>query len=324
MTSAHDDRFGFASADDAPIPYMQRIRDYYLALGYGEPYRWAHYATVPFQPLQKPLKHCRLTIVTTAAPYQPGKGDQGPGAAYNAAAKFYTVYSGDSSQDHDLRISHVAIDRKHTTAEDSGTYFPLPEMRRAAERCRTGPVAPRFHGLPTNRSHRTTLEVDCAEIVTRCRSDAVDAAILVANCPVCHQSVSLAARALETSGIATVVMGCAKDIVEFVGVPRFVFSDFPLGNAAGRPNDPASQAATLQLALDVLERAPAARTTVQSPLVWGASPDWKLDYQNVDRISAEEIARRRAEFDKGKALARTLRENAKPDTPAVPTQDPPA
>ena len=65
----------------------------------------------------------------------------------------------------------------------------------------------------------------------------------------CHQTVSLAARHLEENGIATVVMGCAKDIVEFVGVPRFLFSDFPLGNAAGRPKDPQSQAFTLELAL---------------------------------------------------------------------------
>jgi len=86
---------------------------------------------------------------------------------------------------------------------------------------------------------------------------------------VCHQTVSLAARLLEENGIATVVMGCAKDIVEFVGVPRLLFSDFPLGNAAGRPNDPQSQAFTLELALRLLESAPAARSTVQSPLRWG-------------------------------------------------------
>jgi hypothetical protein len=85
-----------------------------------------------------------------------------------------------------------------------------------------------------------TIEVDCAELVRRCKEDQVDTALLLPNCPVCHQSVSLAARALEERGIATVVMGCAKDIVEYVGVPRFLFSNFPLGNAAGRPNDRAS------------------------------------------------------------------------------------
>jgi D-proline reductase (dithiol) PrdB len=310
MTSERGWEFGFAPAHDAPIPYLKRIRDYYQALGYGAPYEWAHYSEVPFRPLDKPLSRSRVTIITTAAPWQPDKGDQGPGAPYNAAAKFYTVYSGDTAKDHDLRISHIAIDRAHTTAEDPGTYFPLNELRRRAASGRIGSVAPRFHGAPTNRSHRVTLEIDCPEIVARCKADGVDAVILVPNCPVCHQTVSLAARALEENGIATVVMGCAKDIVEHVGVPRFLFSDFPLGNAAGRPKDPASQAFTLDLALRVIESAPAPRTTVQSPLRWSANPDWKLDYCNIKRLTPEEIARRRAEFDKGKAQAKRVREEA--------------
>ena len=193
--------------------------------------------TCRFTRSRKPLSRCRVALITTAAPFKPDAGDQGPGAPYNAKAKFYTVYSGDSAQDHDLRIAHVAIDRQHTTAEDPGTYFPLAELRRRAAEGRIGSVAPRFHGAPTNRSHRVTLEQDCPEIVARCKEDGVDAAILVPNCPVCHQTLSLAARTLEDNGIATIVMGCAKDIVEHVGVPRFLFSDFPLGNAAGRPRD---------------------------------------------------------------------------------------
>jgi hypothetical protein len=92
-----------------------------------------------------------------------------------------------------------------------------------------------------------------------------------------------------------------------VGVPRFAFSDFPLGNAAGKPHEVASQAATLELALALLEAAPAPRTTVQSPQVWSPDPDWKLDYSNIARLSPEEIARRRAEFDKGKAVAKAGR-----------------
>jgi hypothetical protein len=296
---------GFAQAIDVPIPYMQRTRDYYAALGYREPYRWAHYAEVPFHRLPGPLAQARVTIVTTAAPYQPGKGDQGPGAPYNAAAKFHSVYSLDSAENPDLRISHVSIDRDHTTAEDPGTWFPLPELRRAAERGRIGAVAPHIHGAPTNRSQRVTIEVDCPEIVARCKADGVEAAILVPNCPVCHQTVSLAARALEENGIATVVMGCAKDIVEHVGVPRFLFSDFPLGNSAGRPKDPASQRTTLELALSLLEHAPGPRTTMQSPLRWSASAEWKLDYMSVDRLTKEEIERRRKEFDEHKRIART-------------------
>jgi hypothetical protein len=36
--------------------------------------------------------------------------------------------------------------------------------------------------------------------------------------------VSLVARHLEADGLPTVIMGCAKDIVEHCGVPRFLFS----------------------------------------------------------------------------------------------------
>ena len=119
--------------------------------------------------------------------------------------------------------------------------------------------------------------------------------------------MSLAARHLEENGIATIVMGCAKDIVEYCGVPRFLFSDFPLGNAAGRPNDAESQAMTLQFALRLLEAAPAPRTTVQSPLRWSSDPSWKLDYSNIERLSPEEILRRREEFDRQKEIAKTVR-----------------
>ncbi len=126
----------------------------------------------------------------------------------------------------------------------------------------------------------------------------------------CHQTVSLVARHLEANGIPTVVMGCAKDIVERVGVPRFLFSDFPLGNAAGRPNDTESQALTMELALATLESAPGPRTTVQSPLKWGDTPDWKLDFQNIDQMSEEEIKARKAAFDNIKEVAKQQRVEA--------------
>src|SRR5215510_8831229 len=144
------------SARDAPIDYIRRTREWYLALGYNNPYEWAHFESVPFHRLNKPLSNSRVALITTAAPYQPGKGDQGPGATYNAQAKFYSVYSGDTNADYDLRIAHLAIDRKHTSMEDSGAWFPLPALRRAAAAGRVR-LAPRFHGLPTNRSQEHTV-----------------------------------------------------------------------------------------------------------------------------------------------------------------------
>ena len=178
-TTSRETSAAFAPVDDVPIPYMQRTRDYYVALGYGDSYRWAHFVEVPFTPLRTPLNRTRVGLITTAAPYQPGAGDQGPGAPYNAAAKFYRVYSEPTEHGPDLRISHVGYDRVHTSAADIHAYFPLGRMKEAVAAGRIGALTPRFHGVPTNRSHRATTETDVPELLRRCREDGADAAVLV-------------------------------------------------------------------------------------------------------------------------------------------------
>jgi len=292
----------FAPDHDVPIPYMQRTRDYYLKLGFGNPYRWAHHDEVPFTPLQTPLAGSRLALITTAAPYQPDRGDQGPGAPYNAAAKFYTVYTDSTDSEPDVRISHVGYDRRHTHARDPRTWFPLAGLRAAVKAGRLGALTPRFYGAPTNRSQRITIERDAPELLAHCREDGADVALVVPNCPVCHQTAGLVARHLEANGLPTVIMGAAKDIVEHCGVPRFLFSDFPLGNSAGKPFDAESQTATLELALRLLDAAPAPRTTVQSPQRWSEDASWKLDFDNPDRMTPEEVAEKRREFEAVKAV----------------------
>lgn len=297
----------FAPEVDQPVRYIERTRNYYLGLGYENPYVWAHYLEVPFSPLKKPLNQSILGLVTTAVPFDPAKGAQGPGSAYNAAAKFYEPYVRSIQENVDLRIAHVGVDRKNANMEDSGCWFPLEAARRAQERGRIQSISKNFYGLPTNRSQRHTLEVDAPIILNQLRADGVDVAVLIPNCPICHQSQSLLARYLEEAGISTIVMGAAKDIVEYCGVPRFLFSDFPLGNAAALPHNPQSQDQNFELALRVLETAPAPRTSVQSPQIWSDDPSWKLDYSNLERLSLEEIARLREEAEAARITARELR-----------------
>jgi hypothetical protein len=292
-----------SSDDPTPLRYVERTHAWYGALGFA-PYRYAHFDEVPFAPLRQPLAECRVALLTTAAPYRPELGAQGAGAPYNAAAKFGAVYSLDSTLDHDLRVSHVSIQRDQIS-DDSGTWFPLPALRRAAQRGRIASISARVHGVPTNRSQRHTLQVDAPEVLARCREDGADAAVLVPNCPVCHQTMALVARTLEAGGIATVILGAALDIVEHCGVPRFVFSDLPLGNAAGLPHDTASQEATLALGLQLLAEARAPRTTWHNPLRWPGDADWRERYMNPARHSAEQLADERRKFDAQAAVARS-------------------
>jgi D-proline reductase (dithiol) PrdB len=297
----------FAPEQDQPVRYMERTRNYYLGLGYENPYVWAHFIDVPFTPLKKPLSQSVLGLITTAVPYDPEKGAQGQGAPYNAAAKFYQPYQQPINGNIDLRIAHVGIDRKNANMEDSHCWLPLGAAKRAVETGRVKMLSPSFYGLPTNRSQRHTLGIDAPHILEMLQADNVDVAILIPNCPICHQSQSLLARYLEAAGISTVVMGAAKDIIEYCGVPRFLFSDFPLGNAAARPHDVSSQDFNFELALRLLESAPAPRTTVQSPLRWSVDPLWKLDYSNLENLSSPEIARLRQEAEQVRITARELR-----------------
>lgn len=121
--------------------------------------------------------------------------------------------------------------------------------------------------------------------------------------------MSLVARTLEESGIPTVVIGSARDIVEECGVPRFLFSDFPLGNPCGKPENSMMQRDMIGYAFDLLETARMPRTTVQSPFVWDEDTSWKERYARVDAEAAERLRKagdaRRKEQEKAKRSGRS-------------------
>ena len=102
--------------------------------------------------------------------------------------------------------------------------------------------------------------------------------------------MSLTARHLEENGIPTVIMGSARDIVEECGVPRLVFTDFPLGNPCGKPWDAEMQKAVVGIGLDLLERAWMPRITVQTPFYW-ESEGWRDEFMRVDENNREALAR---------------------------------
>lgn len=108
---------------------------------------------------------------------------------------------------------------------------------------------------------------------------------------------------IEAAGIPTVVIGSARDIVEEVGVPRFVFVDFPLGNPCGRPERVDEQRMIVGLALDTLERAFVPRTTIQAPVQWD-DQGWRERFMHVGEDNRAELA---AEGERRKALQEEIR-----------------
>ena len=122
--------------------------------------------------------------------------------------------------------------------------------------------------------------------------------------------MSLVARHLEANGIPTVIIGSARDVVEHCGVPRFLFTDFPLGNPCGPPGRRDMQRSILRQALGLLETAAAPRTTVTAPFAWTEEGlAWRPRY---GRIDPAELDRLRALGDERRRQQQTRK--AEPDS----------
>ena len=97
----------------------------------------------------------KLTLITTAACVTSTGGDQGPGATYNANAKFFNVFTVPTTPIPDLRISHLSYDRDHCLADDPNTWLPINALLHAEEQAIIGALQMRlFACLPTEASEQ--------------------------------------------------------------------------------------------------------------------------------------------------------------------------
>jgi hypothetical protein len=157
-------------ASNREVPYMERTRAWYRALGYTRDYVWAHHESVPFAPLPKPIAECTLALVGTATPTDASGDPILPKRVYSLPV---------TDPPSVLYTADLAWDKNATHTEDLGTFLPITQLREFATKGRIRALAPRFHGVPTEYSQRRTTDIDAPEILRRCREDAVDIALLV-------------------------------------------------------------------------------------------------------------------------------------------------
>jgi hypothetical protein len=108
---------------------------------------------------------------------------------------------------------------------------------------------------------------------------------------VCHQSVGLIARDLESAGIATLCLTSAYSITAAVNPPRAAFVDFPLGHTAGKPKDDQANKQLVKMALKAFETITHPGEIVNLGLSWNTSQSWK---QHLKSSSASDDRTERA------------------------------
>tara|TARA_R110002096_G_scaffold256123_1_gene449385 strand:+ start:495 stop:983 length:489 start_codon:yes stop_codon:yes gene_type:complete len=154
-----------------PVPYMERTRHYYRALGYGKDYVWARNEETPFMRLTKPLSDCTVALITTAGP---------PGLSNRDGRGRKHVWSGSIANPPQAFDTDLAWDKEATHTDDRETFLPIDALQRLVSEGVVGGLAERFHGAPTDYSHRKTTEHDAPALLRRIKEDKADIAVLSA------------------------------------------------------------------------------------------------------------------------------------------------
>jgi D-proline reductase (dithiol) PrdB len=148
------------------VSYIDKSREYYLARGSGNPYRWAHHEDAPFALLAKPLSQSRVALITTAS--LPGE-----------ERSLMEVYAASSAPPPpSLFTDHRSWHKEATHTRDVESFLPIRRLEEFAAAGRIGSPSPRFYGVPTDFSQRRTVDRYAPEVLDLCRADAVDAALL--------------------------------------------------------------------------------------------------------------------------------------------------
>jgi hypothetical protein len=157
----------FDSSHRTFVSYIDKSREYYLARGYGNPYRWAHHQDAPFAPLAKPLSQSRVALVSTAA-------------RARESASLMEVYSAPTAPPPvALFTDHRSWDKQATHTRDTESFLPVRRVAEFADIDRIGALSPRFYGVPTDFSQRRTVDQYAPAVLELCRADAADVALLV-------------------------------------------------------------------------------------------------------------------------------------------------
>ena len=204
----------------------------------------------PFAPARRALPMLNLALISSAGAYIDGT------AAFDLSATdgdftFREIPSQIEAED--LRFAARGYDPA-AVESDSNSLLPLARLLEFESNGIIGQLNPVFWSCCGFIPNATRLvEEMVPRLVERVKRSEVQAALLIPASRLCHQSVSLIARALEFADIPTMTLAVDKDVVASVRPPRAALYAGKLGSVAGLPNWPEHQRRVLDEALRLIE-----------------------------------------------------------------------
>lgn len=216
----------------------------------GDSYPLVKNKRAPFSPARRALPMLNLAVISSAGAYIDGTAPFDTSAP-GGDLSFREIPS--QIEASDLRFAARGYDPAAVEA-DCNSLLPLGRLFEFESNGIIGQLNPVFWSFCGFIPDAAGVVNEMApRLVERVRRYEVQAALLIPASRVCHQSVSLIARALEQSGIPTMTLAVDKEVVESVRPPRAAFYDGKLGSIAGLPNWPEHQRRVLDEALRLIE-----------------------------------------------------------------------
>jgi Glycine/sarcosine/betaine reductase selenoprotein B (GRDB) len=216
----------------------------------GDAYPFVKNKRAPFSPARRALPMLNLAVISSAGAYLDGT------TAFDTSTA-----SGDFSyreipaqiEASDLHFAARGYDPT-AVQSDINSLLPLARLLEFESNGIIGQLNPvfwSFSGFITDAGRLVAEMVP--QLVERVKRYEVQAALLIPASRLCHQSVSLVARAIELAGISTMTLAVDKEVVQSVRPPRAAFYQGELGSIAGLPNWPEHQRRVLDEALRLIE-----------------------------------------------------------------------
>jgi D-proline reductase (dithiol) PrdB len=215
-----------------------------------ERYPFVKNRRAPFLPARRALPMLNLALISSAGTYINGT-DPFDTSAPEGDFTFREIPSEIEAED--LAFAPRGYDPAAVKA-DINSQVPLSRLFEFEANGIIGQINPvfwSFVGFVPNAARFATETLP--NLVERVKRYEVQAALLIPASRLCHQSVSLAARAIEDAGIPTMTLAVQKDVIESVRPPRAALWEGDLGRVAGRPNFPEHQRRVLDEALRLIE-----------------------------------------------------------------------
>jgi D-proline reductase (dithiol) PrdB len=134
-----------------PVRYVERLNARYRAQGFP-PYQWTVHHDAPFTPLAKPLRECRISLLTSGGVSHCAMPAWNPDARNDF--RLDEIASDAGARDFQVHDSYYDV---ASAREDVNCVFPLERLRELAREGVIGDVAPHhysgFMGRIYKRSH---------------------------------------------------------------------------------------------------------------------------------------------------------------------------